>query len=187
MMTASRKRLSNRIAVLLLAGIVLLGGFVGISMGSRSDLVAIGRIAPDFTAGASDGTTVRLSAQQGHRRVVLVFYPADYSPICTAQLCSLRDTWKALQTENTVVYGINSAGTAKHAGFAAQNRLPFPLIADRDGEIARRYGCRALFGIVKRTVYVIDRRGVVVWVERGNPSPGTILQALHGLNDARLP
>jgi peroxiredoxin len=76
---------------------------------------------------------------------------------------------------------VNPAAT--HAGFAALNRLPFPLIEDSDGNIASRYGCRALFGIVKRTVYVIDRRGRVVWAERGNPNPDRIVRVLHDLKD----
>lgn len=185
-MTGSRKRLVNGVAGLVLLGIVVVGGILGFSMGSRADLVPTGQSAPDFTAITSDGSTVHLSALKRHKRVVLVFYPGDYTPVCTAQLCSFRDTWKALQAEDAVVYGINPALQSRHAGFAAQNRLPFPLLVDRGGDIARSYGCRALFGIIKRTVYVIDRRGNVVWSERGNPSPGDILRVLHDLKDAPI-
>jgi peroxiredoxin Q/BCP len=182
-MVGSRKRIANGIAGLLLLCLIAVGATLGVSMGSKADLVSIGQPAPDFTTITSDGSTVHLSALQRHKRVVLVFYPGDYTPVCTAQLCSFRDNWEALQAEDAVVYGINPAPREKHAGFAAQNSLPFPLIVDSDGEIARRYGCRALFGIVKRTVYVVDGRGRVVWAERGNPSPLVILQVLHGLKD----
>jgi peroxiredoxin Q/BCP len=126
---------------------------------------------------------VHLSALRGQKRVVLVFYPGDYTPVCTAQLCSFRDNWEALQAENTVVYGVNPANQEKHSGFATQNRLPFPLLVDANGAIAGSYGCRALFGIVKRTVYIIDRQGRVVWAKRGNPPPSEVLKALHDLKD----
>jgi peroxiredoxin Q/BCP len=186
-MKGSRQRISNGIALALLLTLVVLGIVIGTSMESRSDLVSVGRIAPDFTSRASDGVEVHLAGLQRRQRVVLVFYPGDYTPVCTAQLCSFRDNWAALQAANTVVYGINPAALQKHAGFAAQNRLPFPLIMDAEGTIARQYGCRALFGIVKRTVYVIDRNGRIAWVERGNPSPLKVLGVLHDLKDAPLP
>ena len=182
-MKVARRRITTSIAALFLLVSIIVFAVISHSMGSRSDLIAVGQPAPDFSAKASDGGTVHLSTQQGYRRVVLVFYPGDYTPVCTAQLCSFRDAWAGLQAEKTVVYGINPAGVAQHAGFAEQNRLPFPLIEDANGDIARRYGCRAPFGLVKRTVYVIDRRGKVAWVERGNPSPSTILPVLRSLAD----
>jgi peroxiredoxin Q/BCP len=163
--------------------LIVLGGGVGASMYSRYDLAPIGSAAPAFTAQASDGSTVDLAAYRNRKRVVLVFYPGDYTPVCTAQLCAFRDRWADLKSGDAVVYGINPAQLSQHAGFAALNHLPFPLLADSDGKIASRYGCRALFGIVKRTVYVIDRRGHVVWAERGNPSPDQIVQILKDLHD----
>ena len=164
-------------------GALILGGYLLTSMNSHSDMIPIGHSAPDFKAATSEGPSVHLADLKGQKRVVLVFYPGDYTPVCTAQLCSFRDNWDALQAENTVVYGVNPASKEKHNGFAAKNHLPFPLLVDEKGEIADRYGCRALFGIVKRTVYVIDRKGDIVWAQRGNPSPSLILQALRELKD----
>ncbi len=163
---------------LLLAGL-LLGVWLWNSMKSVSDLIPVGRAAPDFTAITSVGDTVRLSEAKGHKRVVLVFYPGDGTPLCTAQLCALRDNWGALQSENTVVYGVNPANKEKHQKFSTTNRLPFPLLVDTNNKIAESYGCKALFGIVKRTVYIIDQNGFVIWVERGAPSPTEILRVLH--------
>jgi peroxiredoxin Q/BCP len=149
----------------------------------RADLIPPGETAPDFTAEASDGVTVHLAALRGRTRVVLVFYPADNTPGCTAQLCALRDSWASLQRANAAVYGVNPAGAARHAEFAAKHRLPFPLIADLRGKIAEDYGCRALFGLIKRSVYVIDRRGRIVFSQRGTPPTDVILRALQGLQD----
>ncbi len=174
-------RMVGSIALLLLLSATLLGASLWNSMQSRSDLLAVGQTAPDFTATTSDGSTVRLSDLKRQKRVVLVFYPGDGTPLCTAQLCAFRDNWDTLQSENAVVYGVNPAGKEQHSGFASKNRLPFPLLVDTNGDIANRYGCRALFGIVKRTVYVIDMNGKVVWVQRGNPSPSEICRFISTL------
>lgn len=171
-------------SVLLLAlGVLVLGGSLWRSMQSQSDLLPLGQQAPDFTATTNTGSTVHLSEQQGKKRVVLVFYPGDNTPLCTAQLCAFRDNWSALESQDAVVLGVNPASKTQHSAFASKNHLPFPLLVDTDNEIAQRYGCRALFGIVKRTVYLIDKKGVVVWVKRGNPSPMEILQVLKTLKE----
>ena len=141
----------------------------------RKELLPIGADAPDFRVRASDGGDVALSAFRGKQNVVLVFYPGDNTPVCAAQLCGFRDSWAALQSAETVVFGVNSANEAKHAGFAAKYRFPFPLLVDAGGVIAAQYGCRALFGIVKRTVYVVDKAGKIIYARRGNPAPSEII------------
>ena len=186
MIKHSRKgpRIVGGLASLILLSTLLLGGHMWNSMQSSSDLIPVGQAAPDFTAVTNEGGTVRLSELRGRKRLVLVFYPGDGTPVCTAQLCAFRDNWSAVQSENAVVYGVNPANRERHSGFASKNGLPFPLLVDTNSEIAGRYGCRALFGIVKRTVYIIDRNGRIVWVQRGNPSPSEILRELHGLKDS---
>src|SRR5262249_41008519 len=123
----------------------------------HTGLIPLGEAAPDFTATTNDGTTVQLAAHRGKARVVLVFYPGDDTPVCTAQLCGMRDNWTQFQAEETVVYGVNPAGVEKHTRFVAKYAFPFPLIADAGSRIAALYGCRALFGLVRRTVYLIDK------------------------------
>ena len=152
-------------------------------MTSRSRLIPVGEPAPDFTCALSDGAQLTLSAWRGVERVVLVFYPGDNTPLCTSQLCALRDDWEQFGARETRVYGVNPAAQAKHAQFVAQHSFPFPLLADTGGQIAGAYGCRMLFGIVRRTVYVIDRQGRVAFAERGSPAPASILRALEDLKD----
>ena len=178
-----KKRIVIGVSLLVVTSALVLGGTLLKSMESRSDLVPVGQVAPDFTTAASDGQTVHLADIRGKKRVVLVFYPGDNTPVCTAQLCAFRDNWHSLEAENTVVYGINPAGQERHSAFAKKIALPFPLLVDTKNEIASRYGCLALFGIVKRTVYVLDLQGKVAWAERGNPSPAKILQLLKTLQD----
>jgi len=152
-------------------------------MTSRPDLIPTGEPAPDFTAALSDGGSFTLSSIHGQKRLVLVFYPGDNTPTCTAQLCAMRDEWEHLQARDTFVYGVNPAGAAKHAAFAKHNRFPFPLIADAGGKIAAAYGCRMIFGLIRRTVYIIDKQGQVAYVQRGNPTSEEILRALETIQD----
>lgn len=150
---------------------------------SRSRLIPVGEPAPDFTCVLSNGAQLTLSSLRGLERVVLVFYPGDNTPLCTSQLCAFRDDWERFQAQDTRVYGVNPAGQAKHAQFATQHRFPFPLLADTGGQVVGAYGCRMLFGIVRRAVYVIDKQGRVAFAERGNPAPASILRALEDLKD----
>ena len=156
-------------------------------MTSRDNLIPVGHQAPDFTVQLSDGTSLTLSALRGDKRVVLVFYPGDNTPVCTSQLCALRDTWSEFQARDAVVYGINPAGAERHAGFVARHSFPFPLMVDTGGKVAAAYGCRMLFGLIKRTVYVVDRLGRIAYARRGNPSPGEVLKAVEQLQDGPTP
>ncbi len=144
----------------------------------RKEIVPVGADAPDFSVRASDGGAVSLNQFRGRKNVVLIFYPGDNTPVCTAQLCSFRDSWQGLEAADCVVFGVNPAGEAKHAGFAQKHALPFPLLIDNGGQMAAQYGCRAIFGIIRRTVYVIDKAGKIAYAKRGNPAPSEILQAV---------
>jgi thioredoxin-dependent peroxiredoxin len=88
------------------------------SLESRSDLIPLGQLTPNFTAMTSEGNPLHLADLRGRKRVVLVFYPGDYTPVCTSQLCSFRESWKALQAENAVAYGVNPADRGQHRTFA---------------------------------------------------------------------
>ena len=149
---------------------------------ARKALIPVGVVAPDFTASASDGAVVTLSSYRGRQSVVLMFYPGDYTPVCTAQLCKVRDSWPQFQEPGAVVFGVNPLSSRIHAGFASRSRLPFALLNDRHSEISAAYGCRAFFGMVKRTVYVVDQNGLVAFAERGAPESERILQVIQTLS-----
>ena len=163
--------------------LTVMGGCTYMSFGSHSDLLKVGSNAPEFEADSSAGKIVSLNQYQGNKRVVLVFYPGDNTPLCTSQLCSFRDNWSRLEAVDAVVLGINGASKEKHSSFASANQFPFPLLVDTNGEIAKDYGCSAIFGFIKRTVYVIDKNGKVAWVERGNPTTSEIIEAIKSLQD----
>lgn len=140
-----------------------------------SDMLAIGTQAPDFEALDDRGQTVRLSELRG-RNVVLIFYPMNNTPTCTAQLCAVRDDWALFQKKDIAVFGVNPGSIEAHRKFAEAQRYPFPLLADTEKKIVGDYRCRGLLA-TKRTVYGIDREGRIVYAERGKPANAEILAA----------
>jgi thioredoxin-dependent peroxiredoxin len=143
----------------------------------RSDLIPVGEVAPDFDATDHQGRNVRLGELLKGGRVVLVFYPKDNTPVCTQQLCALRDDWSKFQERNVAVLGINPAGKDSHAAFASKHGFPFPVLVDQDSRIAAAYGAGGML-FTKRTVYVIDRDGKVLLAERGVVPHDRIFAAL---------
>ncbi len=132
----------------------------------RDDLIPVGSRAPDFTAEDHLGRTVSLAELRAAGKVVLVFYPADFTPGCTRQLCDIRDDWSAFTHRDVAVLGVNPAGREKHAEFAARHNFPFPLIVDAGSAIAAAYGAAGTL-FTQRTVYVLDSDGTVLLAERG--------------------
>jgi len=117
--------------------------------------------APDFTLrdGADQGW--KLSDQRG-KVVVLLFYPGDETPICTRQMCSVRDRWDDYSATGAEVVGISTDSVESHKKFAEHHDLPLRLLSDAGGDVARMYGAQSLIpGKVARSVFVIDANGVV--------------------------
>ncbi|HEX4128738.1 MAG TPA: peroxiredoxin [Pirellulales bacterium] len=122
----------------------------------------VGRPAPELDAMTHSGQRVRLSDFRGHHPVVLYFYPADGTAICTQQACSFRDAYDDFTDAGAVVIGVSANSLDEHRQFAQQRKLPFLLVSDSDGSIARAYGVSRLFGVLPgRVTFVIDRNGIV--------------------------
>ncbi len=137
--------------------------------------LAAGTAAPDFTLPDQDGSPVTLSALRGHN-VVLIFYPADETMVCTKQLCEFRDHWQTATERNTRVFGVNPAVAAKHGKFRKRHSFPFPLLVDSGKTVARQYNAHAPIA-VRRTVYLIGPEGEIRFAQRGKPSPRQVLAA----------
>jgi thioredoxin-dependent peroxiredoxin len=118
-----------------------------------------GEPAPDFQLEGTDGT-FRLSDQRG-RRIILLFYPGDETPVCTKQFCSYRDDADKLSELAAVVVGISSQSLSSHESFKANHGLNIPLLADEDRAIAGQYGVSAPGLGTRRAVIVIDESGIV--------------------------
>jgi peroxiredoxin Q/BCP len=117
--------------------------------------------APDFELPGTDGT-FRLSAQRG-RRVVVLFYPGDETPVCTRQFCSYRDRADDMASLDAVVVGISSQDVDSHERFTAHHGLTVPLLADVDRAVARAYGVTRPVVGTQRAAFVIDEAGVIAW------------------------
>jgi thioredoxin-dependent peroxiredoxin len=139
-----------------------------------SEPLAVGEAAPNFTLRDQDGHEVSLAALRG-KNVVLVFYPADETTLCTRQLCEYRDNWALAQSKDALVFGVNPGIEAKHARFRANHSFPFPLLADPGQRVGASYGTKGL--IVKRTVYLIGKSGKIRYSKRGKPDPEEVLGA----------
>jgi len=143
----------------------------------------VGDPAPDFSLTDQNGKIQRLSSYRNHW-VVLYFYPKDNTPGCTTEACSFRDDYLKLAKINAVVLGISIDNSDSHEKFASEYHLPFPLLADTTGEIAKLYGSLFSFGPLKfarRHTFVIDPSGKIMQIYR-NVSPGKHSdQVIHDL------
>ena len=117
--------------------------------------------APDFTLKDGNGDAWRLSDQRG-KVVVLLFYPGDETPVCTAQMCSVRDRWKDYLASGAEVVGISSDSIESHKKFSEHHSLPLRLLSDSERAVAKQYGALSLIpGRVARSVFVIDANGIL--------------------------
>ena len=120
-----------------------------------------GAVAPDFALPDADGKTWRLSDHRG-KVVVLLFYPGDETPICTRQMCSVRDRWEDYAATGAEVIGISTDSVDSHKAFAEHHELPLRLLSDAERKVADLYGANSLVpGKVARSVFVIDGDGVI--------------------------
>ena len=118
--------------------------------------------APDCTLRNADNQPITLSSLWAKGPLLLIFYPGDETPVCTAQLCEYRDRWADFTAAGVQVVGINPAGPERHQKFAAHHRFQFPLLADPDNTCCRAYGAKAWYG-TKRMVVLIDQHGQERW------------------------
>jgi peroxiredoxin len=147
-------------------------------------------MAPDFTLPNQDREPVTLSARRG-RPVVLAFFPAAFSSVCTRELCTFRDRLSALSLADAQVYGISVDTFFALKAFQNDQQLTFPLLSDFNKQVIRDYGVFnedmiGLKGIAKRAVFVIDKDGIVRYGEvladaRNEPDYERVLAELEKL------
>ena len=130
-----------------------------------SGAVGIGDVAPDFSLPATGGEVITLSSFLG-RPVVVVFYPGDDSPVCTKQLNSYNDGLNEFESLDAQVLAISSQGLVSHEAFAQKYGLKFPLLADSEKDVAKAYGVLGPLGFPRRSVFIVDREGVIRYAHR---------------------
>jgi peroxiredoxin Q/BCP len=124
-------------------------------------MLKVGDVAPDFTAPASDGRTLKLSDLRG-RAVVLYFYPRAFTAGCTVETVGFRDIYEDLKGLGAEVIGVSTDPLDTQCQFASKHGVGFPLVGDEDKKISESYGVlRRFLSTDRRITYVIDERGVV--------------------------
>ena len=152
--------------------------------------VDVGSQAPDFTLTNQDRQPVKLSEQKG-KPVVLAFFPAAFSGVCTKELCTFRDSMARLNSASAQVYGISVDTFFTLKAFKDAQGYNFPLLSDFNKQAIRDYGVFnedmiGLKGIAKRAVFVIDKDGIVRHREvlddaRNEPNYDAVFKTLEGL------
>jgi peroxiredoxin Q/BCP len=135
--------------------------------------------APDFTLPDASGASVHLRDELQHGPVVLIFYPMDATPGCTAQLCAVRDDSALYANVGVRVYGVNNGDEGSHKRFSAKHGFTAPLLVDRDLAVAKAYGAKlGPLPLINRTVVGIAPDGTVAYYKRGSPATTEILAGL---------
>lgn len=143
---------------------------------------SIGKTLPSATFDATGLPNKRLTFPDDWQDLpyrVLIFYPMDQTPGCTIQLCAMRDAYKDFKMQNIAVAGVNSAPLLSHEAFAGLHKLPFPLLVDKDRQLAKHFEIGETMGVNNRTVVVLSAQRGVIWKKEGMPSPQEILTVIH--------
>jgi peroxiredoxin len=155
-------------------------------------MLSPGTFAPDFELYATPDQKLKLS-QLRNRKVILAFYPADWSPVCSDQMALYNEMLSFFRKHNAEVIGISVDGKWCHLAFAENRKLNFPLLADSEpkGKVAKMYEVYdEKEGECLRALYVIDESGIIRWSYLSpvgmNPGADGILDALEEMDRSKL-
>lgn len=125
-------------------------------------MIAPGTHAPDFTLKDSFGRDRSLSGLLTQGALILYFYPADFTPGCTAEACTLRDLQTEIRRAGLTVVGVSPQSEDSHRRFKEQHKLPFTLLSDPDKKVIKLYDVDGPLGFgVRRATFLLDQRGVI--------------------------
>jgi peroxiredoxin len=138
--------------------------------------VSVGSAAPAFKLPARPGHVVDLSTVIGSRKVVLLFFPLAFSPVCTTEMCTFRDDWSRWSSLGCAVFGICVDSPFVTDKFRQELGVPFDILSDFNKDVSRQYGAlfedlMGLKGVGKRAAFVIDAKGKVAYAAV-NAEPG---------------
>lgn len=157
-------------------------------MSRTKETAAVGSVAPDFILHDTEGAEWQMSAQHG-RVVVLLFYPGDATPVCTKQLCSVRDNWESYAATGAEVVGISTDTVESHRKFTDQHQLPLRLLADTGGDVHKAYAASSWIpGRAARAVVVVDAGGIIRYrkveaVSVFRPRDAEIIEAIRAAQE----
>lgn len=156
-----------------------------------NNLLPAGTAAPDFELNCTPDQKIKLSDLKG-KRVILAFYPADWSPVCGDQMALYNETLKFFHNKNAEILGISVDSKWCHMAFSQDRKLHFPLLADFEpkGEVSKLYGAYdTVEGESLRALYVLDEEGIIRWnflsLTGMNPGADGILDALDEMDNKK--
>ncbi|MCH2267986.1 redoxin domain-containing protein [Candidatus Thalassarchaeum betae] len=134
-------------------------------------MASVGEMAPDFTLTAHDKSTVTLSEMRGER-IILAFYPAAFTGVCTKEMCTFTDAMAGLDAAGASVLGISVDSPFSNGAFASENGIGFPLLSDVHRDAVNAYGVAlddfviAGYTVAQRSVFVVEADGSIgfAWV-----------------------
>lgn len=155
-------------------------------------MLAIGTPAPDFELYSTPDQKLKLTELLG-KKVILAFYPADWSPVCDDQMALYNETLKLFSKHNAQLIGISVDSKWSHLAFSQSRKLHFPLLADFEpkGQVAKIYGVYdEKEGQAQRALFVVDEKGIIRWNYLSpvgiNPGADGILEALESLDKVQV-
>ncbi len=122
----------------------------------------IGEKAPDFTLPCTDGTQVSASQLKGNTYVIY-FYPKDFTPGCTKEACSFRDSYERFRGMNIPIYGVSRDSMESHHRFKKEHNLPFELLSDESGKVCKAFKSLVpVLGVPMRITYLVDANQTII-------------------------
>ncbi|MFH1699852.1 MAG: peroxiredoxin [Candidatus Zixiibacteriota bacterium] len=131
-------------------------------------MLKVGEMAPDFTLPSHLGKKITLSDFRGQKNVVLAFYPLNWTPICSGQIPGYQEELKRFEALNAQVLAISVDSVPSHESWAySMGGIDYPLLSDfwPHGEVAERYGALTDMGYTERMILVIDREGIIKYID----------------------
>jgi peroxiredoxin Q/BCP len=145
----------------------------------------LGKLVQDFSLPSTGGTTFKLSEKRGSK-LVLYFYPKDYTPGCTTEGADFRDHHAEFARAKCSVYGVSRDSLKAHEGFKAKMKFPFELLSDEDETVCKLFGVIKMKNVygrkvrgIERSTLVVDSKGVLAREWRGVKVPGHVQEVLN--------
>lgn len=143
--------------------------------------LAVGTKAPGFSLSACNAEGPVSLGQYRGQNVILVFYPKDQTPGCTRQLCALQEDFDLFEELDAAILAANPASVESHQRFADKYGYSFPILCDAEKAMARAYQALKPEGGIQRTVYIIDKDGMIRYGKQGMPSDAELADVLRTL------
>lgn len=145
-------------------------------------MLKVSEVAPDFETTDEEGNLFKLSEYRG-KKIVLYFYPKDFTPGCTAEACSLRDSYQLFEGSGIPIFGISGGSMELHQKFRKKHDLPFSILLDEDLEIAKLYGAYSRLSVigmgVKRITFLIDEESKIDAIFGGSEGVDRVRSGKH--------